>query len=89
MATPIRAGGSFGQANSGVPQRAQLRRTIRCDVWALVVSPDHANVSARKIARAKNGAPVQRWHSRQWQTRTLAGSDVARQRTWPQRQPPA
>jgi hypothetical protein len=87
--TPTRAGGSFGQANIGVPQRAQLRRWIRGDVGALVVSPDQAKSVSRKMARAKNGAPVQRWHSRQWHTRTLAGSALARHRTWPQRQPPS
>lgn len=87
--TATRAGGSFGQENIGVPQRAQLRRSIRGEVAMLVVSPDQAKSASRKMARAKNGAPVQRWHSRQWHTRTLAGSALARHRTCPHRQPPA
>src|SRR4051794_27547921 len=81
--TPIRAGGSFGQANSGVPHRAHERRSIRGELGQLVVSPDQLKSAARKMARAKNGAPVAAWHSRQWQARTFAGSPVARHRTWP------
>jgi hypothetical protein len=87
--TPIRAGGSLGAANIGAPQRAQESRSIRGELGHAVVSPDRSNAPDAKIARAKNGAPVARWQSRQWQTRTFSGAAVARHRTCPHRQPPS
>ncbi len=62
---------------------------MRGDVGQRVVSPVRSTSASRKMARAKNAPPVARWQLRQWQIRTLIGSAAARQRTWPQRQPPA
>jgi len=52
-----------GRANIGVPQRAQDSRSIRGELGQHVVSPLQEMVSARKIARAKNGLPVAFWQS--------------------------
>src|SRR5690349_10156774 len=51
--TPRRAGGSLGAENTGVPHRAQDRRSILGEVGQRVVSPDRSMSSARNTARAK------------------------------------
>ncbi len=86
--TPIRAGGSFGTENIGVPQRAQDIRTTRGELGHPSTSPDRSRSSARNTARAKKAPPVAFWQSRQWHTRTFEGSARALHRTWPHRQPP-
>jgi hypothetical protein len=42
--------------------------------------------AASKKAAMPNVLPVRRWHSRQWQSETFAGSPSQRIRNWPQEQ---
>ena len=73
---------------SDVPQSWQKPRTISGEELVRPSFPLIVTESKGIRTRALNAEPSDRWHSLQWQTRTLMGSPCATYREAPQRHPP-
>jgi hypothetical protein len=74
--------------NNEVPHTVQNPRTSTAEEFNRPIGPVIVMPAKGISTRALNAAPIDRWHTRQWQTRTLIGSPRASYRETSQKQPP-